>query len=430
MNKINEEFLHFLWKNQKLAGVSVISYDKKTIRVLDPGTHNMDSGPDFFNARVEIDGTLWAGNVELHINASDWIKHGHKEDAAYDSVILHVVYFNDCEITRENGLTIPSAVIRFPGLLWNSYLELMKNKNRIPCQDSLHLNAPVHIAQWTSALMVQKLIVKSEALKLNMKDLHSHWDAILSRTIFQTFGIPVNTTPFEILALLTPYTLLLRNRDNLFSLESILFGLAGMLDNVLQPDIYTEGLKNEFARFQGKLDKKRVPQQSWKYLRMRPSSFPSLRIAQLSAFIQKQYPFHEELLTMPCHEELIKLLKIRAGDYWNTHYQLGKESGKRIKFIGDNFARTIVINGIVPYLFFFGKMNKRDCYCDYAINLLEALPAEDNAILKNWGKFGIKCSNAFESQAILYLNKNYCQQKRCLECQFGNNMILDGQKKK
>jgi len=430
MNKINEEFLHFLWKNQKLAGISIISSDKQNIRVLDPGYHNVDSGPDFFNARVEIDGTLWAGNVELHINASDWLKHGHKEDAAYDSVILHVVYFNDCEITRANGSKIPAAILRFPGLLWNSYLDLMKNKKKIPCQEFLHMIEPLHFAQWTSALMVQKLMEKSEILARNMKDLHAHWDAMLSRSIFRSFGIPVNTTPFEILSLLAPYPLLLRNKHDLFSLESILFGLAGMLDNVLPHDKYTEGLKHEFARHHGKLGEKRVPQQSWKYLRMRPSSFPSLRIALLSALIHCRYPMHEELMAMPGIEELLKGLKIRAGDYWNTHFQLGKESENSLKYIGTNFARSILINAIAPYVFYFGKMNKKDRFCDYGIHLLEGLPAEDNTIIKNWGKFGIKCSSAFESQAILYLHRNYCLQKRCLECQFGNNMILDGQKKK
>ncbi len=426
MKKIDENFLHFLWKNQQLAGVVLSNCDNSTLNVIDPGIHNSDSGPDFFNAKIEIDNTLWAGNIELHINASDWIRHGHDNDPAYESVILHIVYFNDCIITRKSGEKIPAAVLRFPTLMWDFYKDLKKNKKWIPCQDHLRIIEPVHIAQWTSSLMVQKLQGKTEYLKNNLEDLQSHWDALLSRLIFRSFGVPVNTTPFEILSLTVPYTLLLRNKEMLFTLEAILFGQAGMLDNALSPDIYTENLKHEFSRFSGKLGANRVPVQSWKFMRMRPSSFPSVRIAQLATFIHKLFPFQSYLETFPDKNELFGTLRIKAGDYWNNHFQLGKESCISPKFLGKDFTNLLIINAIVPYLFFYGKMNNSGKYSDYALNLLEGLPAEDNSVLKKWGKFGIYCSNAFESQAILHLFNNYCKHKRCLECQFGNNIILDG----
>ncbi len=424
MRKINEAFLHFLWKNQQLTGVQVTS-PGRSVRVLDPGTHNQDAGPDFFNAKVEIDHTLWAGNVEIHINASDWIRHGHSNDPTYNSVILHVVCFNDCEIRRQDGGTIPMAMIRFPGMMWDRYDQLMRSDQWIPCQEKLREIAPLHVVQWTSSLMVQKLQEKTAMLRKTMDNLHGHWDAILSHLLFRSFGIPVNTTPFEMLSLALPYPMLLRNRNDLFSLEAILFGQAGMLTITLSHDKYTEGLMQEYSRFAARIAHPSIPGHMWKYMRMRPSSFPSLRIAQLAALISQRYPLHHRLETWPGIKELTGLFRIRAGDYWNNHYQLGKDAASSTKVPGCEFIRSIIINCIVPYTFFFGKVNKKQNFCDYAIGLLEKLPAENNRILKKWNMYGIGSSTAFDSQALLYLYKNYCTEKRCLVCQFGNSVLLD-----
>lgn len=430
MKKINEEFLHFLWKNQHLSGVTLFLPGDPDIIVHDPGLHNTDAGPDFFNAKIEIGGTLWAGNVELHINASDWIRHGHGKDPAYNSVILHVVYYNDCRITRETGEIIPTAVLRFPGILWDRYTGLFERKEWIPCQEHLREILPVHRVQWISSLMIKKLSDRMEWMKLYMKDLGIHWDAIGSRMVFRSFGLPVNTAPFEMLSLLIPYSLLLRNRQNCHTLEAILFGQAGMLDTALPYDKYTEGLRVEFSRFNGRIEQLRVPLQSWKYLRMRPSSFPSLRIAQLASFIHSVYPIHPRIENCPSGSDLDELFKIKAGDYWNTHYQPGKESPYGEKYLGDQFRRSIIINSIVPLSFYFGKTTGKVKYCDYALHLLETTQTEDNEIIKKWGKFGVPCSNAFDSQALIYLYTNYCKLNNCLLCQFGNYMLLHDKNQK
>ncbi len=430
MKKINEEFLHFLWKNQQLTGIVLTPATGREIRVLDPGQHNHDAGPDFFNAKVEIDGTVWAGNVELHINASDWIRHGHTNDHAYDSVILHVVCFNDCEITRPDGQVVPAAMMRFPTLMWDRYTSMMNSSNWIACQEHLPEIAPLHVAQWTSSLMIEKLQERVATMQHSLKAVNGHWDAMLSTVLFRSFGLPVNTTPFEMLALLVPYPLLLRNKDDLFSLEAILFGKSGMLHTALPEDKYVEAIRSEYNRFAAKLGDQSVPAHAWKFMRMRPSSFPSLRIAQLSSVIRELYPPHQLVEPRPSVQELQKRFRIRAGDYWNNHFRFGKVSGSRPKFLGSQFILTLIINGIVPYCFLYGKMNGKQAFRDYAIQLLEQLPPENNVITKNWGKFGMPISNAFDSQALLFLHKKYCLEKRCLECQFGNNAILDGKNTK
>lgn len=426
MLKITEDFLHFIWKNQSLSGIVLESDCGSKIEVHDPGSHNLDSGPDFFNSRISIDGTKWAGNVEIHINASDWMKHGHHKDPAYDSIILHVVYYNDITVTRSNNQPVPTTLLRFPHILWKKYSELMEKENWIACQDKLHEINPVLQAQWLSSQMVQKLRTRHDSLKSLFYETNSHWEEMLNRMVFRCFGIPVNTIPFELIASQIPYTYLLRIKNDPHQLESLLFGISGMLNKVLPDDKYMEELKMEYKGHQLKLQLHGIPEHLWKFMRMRPSSFPTIRIAQLASFIHSNYPLFEMLRSTPSLKVLEEKLRIRAGDYWNTHYLFGKVSAYKIKHTGKDFFYRLLINGIVPFMFFYGKSVKEDKYCEYAISLLEKLPAEKNVILKNWSKFGIKAENAFDSQGLIYLYNEYCKQNRCLDCQFGNYLILHG----
>lgn len=426
MYKISESFLHFLWKNQSLTGISVINEDEQDIEILDAGEHNLNAGPDFFNARVRIEGTIWAGNIEIHINASDWIKHRHQDDPAYDSVILHIVYFNDCVITRANNQVIPTALIRFPGILWENYNALIQRNSWISCENRLQEITPVVHAQWISSIMVEKLSEKHNALKTDFRETASHMDDLLSRLIFRSFGLPINTLPFEMMASALPYTTILRAKGDILHLEALLFKASGMLHTVLPNDIYMQELKRESARYGSLLHGNELPEHIWKFLRMRPSSFPTVRIAQLATFIFKTYPLSEKLFKTPSLKELNDLIRVRASDYWNTHYLFGKESSKCIKYTGKDFSHRLIINGIVPFIFFYGKTINDQKYCEYAISLLEQLPSESNTIMKKWRKFGLKANNALESQGLLFLYKSYCKHKRCLTCQFGNHLIIHG----
>ena len=426
MLKITEEFLHFIWKNQSLTGILLESEKGSSIQVLDPGIHNQNSGPDFFNSKISIDGTIWAGNVEIHINASDWMKHGHHNDPAYDSIILHVVYYNDCIITRSNNHPVPTTLLRFPHILWEEYLALMKKENWIACENRICEINPVYQAQWLSRLMVEKLQTRQNSLKPLFTESASHWEDMLNRIVFRCFGMPVNTMPFELIASQIPYTYLLRIKSDIRQLESLLFGVSGMLNKTLPDDKYMEELKLTYAHHQLKLQSSGIHEHLWKFMRMRPSSFPPIRIAQLASFIHNNYPLFELLKTTPSIKKMEESLRVRAGDYWNTHYLFGKESSYKIKYAGKDFFFRLVINGIVPFMFFYGKTIKEDKYCEYAISLLEKLPAEKNAIIKNWTEFGVKAKNAFDSQGLLHLFNNYCKYNRCLTCQFGNYLILHG----
>lgn len=428
MKKITEEFLHFLWNNQHLAGITLVDETGLHIEVIHPGEHNHDAGPDFFNARVLIGGTVWAGNVEIHINASDWIRHGHQHDEAYDSVILHVVYYNDCAISSGDDRVIPALILRFPHILWDTYDSFMKRNTWISCSDRLAELTAMDVAAWTSRLMVKKLSERCHAIGKKWSGMMNHRDAILHSEICRCFGLPVNTMPFELLARAVPYNMLIRHRDSQFTLEALLLGKAGMLGTVLPEDLYFESLRHEYLRLGPRIESQEITPHLWKYSTMRPSSFPSLRIAQLAALIQQRYPLMEYLEPMPDLQELRKLFRVRAGDYWNTHVVPGKLTSERKRYTGNDFIDRLIINGIVPFLFYYARQNGSQAFREYSIALLEEIPAESNTIVKKWTKFGIRSANAFESQALLYLYRQYCKQKKCLDCQFGNTFIIHGEK--
>lgn len=430
MQSFNEAFLHFLWKNQELKGVEIIPVNGISLEVIHPGETNPDAGPDFFNAQVRLDGTLWAGNVEIHINASDWLKHGHTGDSSYDSVILHVVYYHDCDITRSGNEIIPAALIRFvPGLL-TRYHRMLDSASWLPCDGEIRSVPPVIRTQTLSSLLVEKWEKRCSEMQTQRSELNNHWEALLHRQVCRGFGVPVNTVPFEMLATLIPVNELIRIKTDLFSLEAMLFGQAGMLDTIIPEDIYMESLVREYRRIGNRLDNNRVPSYIWKSMRMRPSSFPTIRIAQLAAFIQQSYPLMRWLKKRPTLEEWTALCRVRCSDYWNNHYRFGKPSGFQPKKMGIRFIQGFLVNTIAPFSFYFGKQMGEKEYTDYAIALMEDLPPEKNSVTDRWRKNGLNAENAFESQSILYLYKQYCKAKRCLECQIGNYVILHGKEDK
>lgn len=425
MYNINEKFLHFLWKNQHLTGITYYTENDTQIDVIDPGIHNHDAGPDFLNARIKIDNTLWAGNVELHINASDWIKHKHHKDELYDTVILHVVYFNDCEILRHNNEKIPVAILRFPSLHWKNYEKLQKNEQWIPCEKNLRSIKGIYVNQWKTSLIVEKLQSKMNYQENHFQDLKTDWNALLLRNIFRAFGVPVNTTPFEMLSMLIPFSTILRYKTNIFSIEALLFGSAGMLDLHFPQDKYSESLQMEYKRISREVKNGYVPVHLWKYLRMRPAAFPSIRIALLAALICQRMPTIDFLREFPSTSKLIQEFGVQASDYWIRHYQFGKTSTIKIKKTGIHFSESIIINAIVPFVFFYGKKQNKADFIDYSLHLLEKISAEKNKICTKWSLNGLKIESALESQSLLFLYEHYCKQKRCLDCQFGNKIILD-----
>ncbi|MFZ5940028.1 MAG: DUF2851 family protein [Bacteroidota bacterium] len=423
MNRIPEDFLQYIWRYRLMDEKQLALADGTPVRIVDQGTLNRDSGPDFFNARIIIGNTTWAGNVEVHVHASDWLRHNHQEDEAYNSVILHAVRFNDCQITRKDGEQVPTVVIRFHPRLLEKYQGWLTSARWVPCQDEVHKIHPVHLRQWLTSLEVERLAARTSPLKEQLDKSGGDWDQLLHHLLAHCFGLPLNSLPFSLLSDSVRINTLLPLRNDPFALEALLFGKAGFLDSLLPEDPYMAGLVGEYNRLRQRHSGQPVPQHLWKFMRLRPSSFPTVRIAQFASLIHEHYPLTGKIKDCSSVKELMALFRVRAGDYWNTRYRFGKEASYQPKYTGRDFTGTLIINAIAPFLFLYGKARGEEKYSDRALALLEELPAEKNALIKKWITFGIVPDNAFESQALLQLHQQYCLRKDCLSCRIGIKLI-------
>ncbi|HDR67940.1 MAG TPA: DUF2851 family protein [Bacteroidaceae bacterium] len=423
MKHIPEKLLHIIWKNQLYDSAELHTADGKSLDIIHPGNINPDAGPDFFNARIKINLIDWAGNVEIHVNASDWIKHGHHQDKAYDNVILHVVHYHDCEITDSHNNIIPVFVLPCSFKLLNNYKKLISSEKWVPCEDRILKIDPVHIHHWLSNLLAERLHEKYLRLKGILERTNNDWEQTVFITIASCYGIPINQLPFEILANILNIRHLMRIKDDLFKIEALLFGTAGFLSSNLPSDYYTESLLREYLILKPGMEKEEVPFHLWKFLRLRPGSFPTVRLAMLASLIHKCFPISDAMNRVKSKEDACDLLKVRAGDYWNTHYLPGKISPSRIKYTGRTFLDTLIINAIVPCLFTKGKLLDKKENTDLALDILEEITEEKNEIIQAWKKVGVKAINAFESQALIQLYNKYCSQKRCLDCRIGIRLI-------
>ena len=419
---MKEDFLHYIWKH-KLFADNLVTGDGKKASVLKTGSHNYDAGPDFFNARITIGDTTWAGNVEIHVNSSDWYRHGHNTDENYDNVILQIVYNNDSRVTRTDGSEIPTAVLDFPEKLWRNYEQLMQSRKWIPCEDKIRHVDIFKISFWLNNLMVERLEDKAQAIEQDLKANTNNWEETFYHKLARNFGFKLNNQPFEMLAKSLPLNYLAKHKDDLLQVEALLFGQAGMLQANIQ-DEYFRKLKSEYEFFRQKFGLQPMAGHLWKFMRSRPPSFPTIRISQFAYLVHKSSALFSQLLEADSAKELKILLSTEASQYWDTHYVFGKaaKSSKRKK-LGEGSVENIIINTVVPFVFLYGKLRGKQEISDKALEYLEQLRPENNSVIKSWNKLGIKPENAFQSQGLLQLKNNYCNYARCLECQIGAQIL-------
>ncbi len=415
----NEDLLHHVWRYQLFCRGEIKTTCGKNLKVLRPGVQNFHAGPDFFNARIMLDQLVWAGNVEIHLNASDWLKHGHHEDPAYDNVILHVVRNCDSEIWNSRGRRIPTLILHYPEHINARYDKLRSNENWLPCSLYIRKANNVLVQQWFRDLQAERLRQKTHRINRILMHQPIGREETLYRAMGSGFGLPINCVPFEMVTSGLPLNLLIELRDQLQDLEAILFGQSGFLQTRAIQGPYASDLRKRYNERAHNFKVKPVPPHLWKFFRLRPASFPTLRISQFASLIHHRFPMTDSLLLNTSINELEQLLRVRATQYWDTHYVFGKCSPPSVKHLGYQSIRTLIINVIVPFLYMLGKREQRTDAIKQATAILLELQAESNHIIKKWTKFGMKPNNAFESQALIQLHNNYCQQKRCLDCQLG-----------
>jgi len=419
---MTEDFLHYIWKYGKFDSQNFRTTNGEKIEILSKGLHNRHAGADFSNAKIKIGDTIWAGNVEIHLHAGDWYRHKHDSNPAYNNVILHVVAEAAQATLRTSGEEIPTAVLPIQPKLIEQYNNLMDKQLDIACAKQIHEIKPYIFEFWLEKLMVERLQEKSEAILFHFRQNKNNWELTFYQMLARNFGFKLNAQPFEQLARALPLIYLAKHKNNLHQIEAMLFGQAGFLADE-NGDEYYLSLQKEYHFLQKKFNLKPIEKHLWKFLRLRPVNFPTIRLAQFARLVHRSSALFSRIIETEKFENLMQLFDIQASDYWDTHYVFNKESKKQVKRFGKTAFQAVLINTVVPFLFLYGKEKDDNKLKDRALQFLNALPSEKNHLIKKWEKLNIKAENAAYSQALLQLKNEYCDKKRCLECAVGNALI-------
>lgn len=420
---MNEDFLQFIWKQNLFSKANLFSTKGNTIDIIDVGKQNFDAGPDFFDARIKIDNVLWAGNVEIHLKSSLWYSHCHDEDSAYDNVILHVVLEDDSSVVLENERAIPCLEMSFTPELLDNYRNLMSSVKWIPCFDEISTIQSFFVRNWLDRMLLERLERKSNEIQEILEQNNNSWEETFYQVLARYFGMKVNADPFQQLARSIPMKFLARQKNSLHQLEALLFGQSGLFEKFDCEDKYLDGLKLEYEFLANKYQLKPLSPGRWKWLRLRPSNFPTIRIAQFASLVHNSQSLFSQILSADSIKEITNLLNCQASDYWTTHYQFGLKSNEKLKAFGKTSIDGLIINCVVPVLFLYGRMNDSQKWKDRACDMLEEVSAEENSITQKWKECGVDVKSACHSQALLQLKSNYCDLSNCLQCEFGNRII-------
>ena len=418
-----EQLLHYTWKHKIFPLRELRTTDGQLLEVLNPGIHNTDAGPDFTGAKIRLNGTEWVGNVEIHQKTSDWFRHHHDIDATYQNIILHVASDIDKPLYYPNGQEIPQLQLEVPSYVRDNYAELSHNDCRPPCRNIIGDLSTFLIHNWMTSLTLERFEERTCQIMQRRDTLEKNWEDTLFVTIARNFGFGINGDAFEKWAQSIPMSAVGKHRDNLFQIEAIFFGQAGLLD-VYYDDDYYLSLQKEYRYLRQKFSLTPMDNGLWKFLRLRPQNFPYIRIAQLAMLYYEQRLNLSRLLNAQNLNEVSALLLTHVSDYWHTHYTFASQPTKPIeKMLSPSSIELIIINSVAPMLFSYGKYKSDQSLCDRAFSLWEQLKPENNTIIRDWAAAGIPCENAADTQALIQLHRNYCQRRDCLRCKFGYEYI-------
>ena len=413
-----ERLLHYTWMYKLFPLEELCTAEGQKLEIIDPGLINRDAGPDFFNAKIKIGGILWVGNVELHIRSSDWIKHRHLQDVAYNNVILHVASIIDTDVIRADGQPVPQMQLQIPAYIEQNYLKLKQFESTPSCASTFPHLSELFIHGWLSALQEERMEQKMEAIFRRLEFTNYDWERAFFITLARNFGFGLNSDPFEQWAKNIPLEALAKHRDNLMQIEAIFFGQAGFLEEADIDDPYCQTLHDEYVYLQHKFNL--VPSSSlFKMLRLRPHNFPHLRIAQLAMLYYRKESLFSELMDTELLPQLMKLFQVEVTEYWGNHLHFGCECLGKNRAMSPSSICLIIINTVIPFLNAYGKFRGNALLNQRAERLQEELMPENNRITRAWAAVGIKPQNAADSQALIQLTHEYCEKKKCLYCRFG-----------
>ncbi|TMM56054.1 DUF2851 family protein [Maribacter algarum] len=423
---MREDLLHFIWKYKKLQLTDLLTTSGQSIVLIDVGLHNHLAGPDFFNAKANIANQLWAGNVEIHIKASDWYLHKHEEDSNYDNVILHVVWEDDATVFRKDNSEIPTLELK-------NYISrelLMAYKNLFDKRQKTFVNCEKDIAQvdsfvfqnWIERLFFERLERKSEFVLSLLKNSKNNWEQVLFSLLLKNFGLKTNGEAFLSLSYALDFSVVRKLQSDVLQLESVFFGMAHLLNDETILDTYYIQLKKEYQYAQHKFDLKNEGVIKPEFFKLRPPNFPTIRLSQLA----KLYAVHQNVFNKVIHahsiDELYSLFDISANIYWDNHFTFGKSSKKSPKRLTKKFIDLLIINSVLPLKFCYARHLGKDPN-ESIISIISNIKREDNSIISNFKNHGVTVKNARDTQAILQLYTEYCTKNKCLECAVGNTLL-------
>lgn len=420
-----EKLMQYIWQHRLWQPPEMKTADGSRIRIIDPGKLNTGSGPDFFNAKIKIGDQMWAGDVELHVRASDWHRHNHHTDPAYNSVILHVVAKDDMPIKRYDGNIIPQLKMDCSPDFRSRYDALVNLADRdLPCSQEISTMEPIHLHSWLDALAYERLYRKSDRIRGYLTHFAGDWESTCYVTLARALGFGVNSEPFERLALSLPLQFIGKHSDSQLSIEALLFGQAGFLDNQENPDTYTSLLKQEYAFLANKFSLTQPRSLGWKMARMRPPNFPHRRIAFLASLLFGGFKLMSKILETTSVEDIPGLFTSEFVGYWASHYTFGAASETPAPSALSRASISILaINVVIPLMHAYSTAIDNRELTVRAISLFQELKPESNSIVSLFTSRGVECPDAWTSQALIQLRREYCEVRKCLYCRIGHRML-------
>lgn len=424
---MKEDFLHYLWKFKKFDTLNLKTTQDESITIIKTGDYLELAGPDFFNAQIAIENQKWAGNVEIHLKSSDWYVHGHEKDVAYENVILHVVWEHDIEIFGKNNREIPVLVLKdyVSPEIFSNYNALVAPKSWIFCEKDIAKIGDFTLKNWQERLFFERLERKSKFIYDLLEETNQDWEAVLFSLLAKNFGLNTNGNSFLQIAKSIPFSIIRKESFEVENLEALLLGTSGLLDEDKE-DIYFTDLKLRYYYLLTKYQLEKRHIDSVQFFKHRPDNFPTIRLSQLANLYQKHQNLFSKLITVRSVKSASDLLSVAASLYWQNHYQFDKVSVKKPKTLSKSFLDLIIINTIIPIQFAYSNI-RGESITEELIEFMNEVTPEKNAIINKFKSFGISAKNAFETQTLLELKNEYCNNKSCLKCVLGMKLLKNNQ---
>lgn len=422
---MNEGLLQYIWKNSLFNPATLVSTEREPVMVIFPGAHNHNAGPDFLEAKIKIGTTFWAGNIELHMRTSDWHKHRHDINPDYQNIILHVVYEDDEPLA---GASFPTLELKdhIEQAVIERYQKLMSLDKTVPCATQLNSIPELVWNTWLDRMLAERWEQRLDEWHLLWLQANNDWRTLLYYRLAANFGFHVNRDAFLELALSIPLNVLVKHRNNLVQTEALLFGQSGLLSSGTQ-DGYMQELEKEYHFLRRKYQLTPMVAHRWKFLRLRPYNFPTIRIAQFAMLVHRSVELFAQLMEIKKAKDLLPLLDIHASTYWDHHYRFGEYTeDKQMKHLGKDAIFNIMINTVAPMQYLYARLQGKSSLHENSLNLLQSIKAEHNKITRAWEDVGVKAKDAAQSQALLQLFNEYCSSKNCLNCAVGNRLVRKG----